>query len=136
MKLSKISLMIVALAFAAFGTACATQSKAEQAKTDSRNEMMAKMHEQMAGCLRSGKSPQECRSEVQKDCPMMKDGTCPMMGEMMGSGGMMGQGMMSGGMMGEGDSMEKKKSASAKKAETKDSKGKSKTNTDDHEEHH
>lgn len=136
MKPNKISLTLVVLAFAAFGAGCATQSKAEQAKTDSRNEMMAKMHEQMASCLRSGKSPQECRSEVQKDCPMMKDGTCPMMGEMMGSGGMMGQGMMQGGMMGQGDSMGKKKSASTKKPETKESKDKNKTNTEDHEEHH
>lgn len=120
MKPNKISLTLVALAFAAFGAGFATQSKAEQAKTDGRNEMMAKMHEQMASCLRSGRSPQECRSEMQKDCPMMKDGTCPMMGEMMGKSGSMG----------------KKKSASAKKIETKESKDKNKTNTEGHEEHH
>lgn len=134
MNSNKIKLILVALAFSAFSSGCATQSKAEQAKDDSPNEMMAKMHEQMASCLRSGKSPQECRSQMQKDCPMMKDGTCPMMQEMMGSEGMMGQGMMCGGMMGSG-SMEKKKSA-AKKSDLKDGKEKSQKSEEEHEEHH
>ncbi|MGE3760513.1 MAG: hypothetical protein AB7H97_22295 [Pseudobdellovibrionaceae bacterium] len=71
-------------------------SLAEESKKDSatvtvaeKQEAMAKMHEEMAKCLREGKDPKDCRSETMANCPMMQNGTCPMMEEMMG-GGMMG----------------------------------------------
>lgn len=132
MQLTKITLIVVTLVFAALGAGCATQAKTQASKMDNKNEMMAKMHDQMASCLRTGKSSPECRSEVQKNCPMMKDGTCPMMGEMKGSCHMMPGGMM----MNPETAMEKKKSASTKKAESTKSKDKNKTSTEEHEEHH
>jgi hypothetical protein len=44
---------------------------------------MAGMHQMMADCLKSDKPISECKQQMMKDCPMMKEtGHCPMMGEM------------------------------------------------------
>lgn len=44
---------------------------------------MAGMHQMMADCLKSDKPVTECKQQMMKDCPMMKEtGHCPMMGEM------------------------------------------------------
>ncbi len=34
--------------------------------------------EKMAACLRSDKSISDCHEQFRKDCPMAKDGSCPM----------------------------------------------------------
>lgn len=47
---------------------------------------MADMHQKMADCLKSDKSISECRDNMVANCPMMKDGSCPMMGMMKGHG--------------------------------------------------
>ena len=55
-------------------------------------KQMADMHQMMADCLKSDKPMGECKQEMMKNCPMMKDGkACPMMGEM--------EDMMGGKMM-------------------------------------
>jgi fatty-acid desaturase len=44
---------------------------------------MADMHQMMADCLKSEKPMKECKQEMMKNCPMMKDGKkCPMAAEM------------------------------------------------------
>jgi hypothetical protein len=56
---------------------------------------MAGMHQMMADCLKSDKPISECKQQMMKDCPMMKEnGRCPMMGEM--------DGMMKGQHAGQG----------------------------------
>jgi hypothetical protein len=46
---------------------------------------MAEMHQLMADCLKSTKTMAECRQDMKKNCPMMKEGGhCPMMDEMDG----------------------------------------------------
>lgn len=46
-------------------------------------KQMAEMHQEMADCLKSNKPITECRENMMANCPMMKDGNCPMMGMMM-----------------------------------------------------
>lgn len=103
---------------------CASHSMAGHT---SHQEMMAQMHEDMAKCLRSGKTTQECHAEMKKNCPMMKDGKCPMMEEMMGKD-KMGDGMMGKGMM---DQDANKATGSVKKPVEK-----KKSDKEDHEAHH
>lgn len=60
---------------------------------------MAKLHENMAKCLKSERPMSECKTEMKKSCrDMMGEDGCPMMGEMMHKdhGGMMRGGMMGG----------------------------------------
>ena len=45
-------------------------------------KQMADMHQKMADCLKSDKSILECRDSMMANCPMMKNGRCPMMGMM------------------------------------------------------
>jgi hypothetical protein len=46
-------------------------------------QKMAEMHQMMSDCLKSDKPMSECKQEMMKNCPMMKEGGhCPMMGEM------------------------------------------------------
>lgn len=49
-------------------------------------KQMADMHQKMADCLKSDRSISECRDNMMANCPMMKDGSCPMTGMMMGHG--------------------------------------------------
>lgn len=49
-------------------------------------KQMADMHQKMADCLKSDRSISDCRDTMMASCPMMKDGSCPMMGMMMGHG--------------------------------------------------
>jgi hypothetical protein len=44
---------------------------------------MAQLHEQMAACLKSDKSFADCHQDMMANCPMAKDGNCPMMGSKM-----------------------------------------------------
>lgn len=51
--------------------------------TPETRKKMADMHQMMADCLKSEKPIKECKQEIMKNCPMMKDGkTCPMAAEM------------------------------------------------------
>lgn len=44
---------------------------------------MAEMHAQAAECLKSDKSFEECHKQMMENCPMARDGSCPMMGSRM-----------------------------------------------------
>ena len=67
-----------------------------KAPTPEMRKKMVEMHQMMADCLKSDKPIKECKQEMMKHCPMMKEtGHCPMMGEMdkmMGGHGGMGKG--------------------------------------------
>lgn len=58
------------------------KSKRVEVSKDARQKM-AEMHQQMADCLKSDKSFAECHKGMMANCPMMKDGNCPMMGSEM-----------------------------------------------------
>lgn len=47
--------------------------------TNLQRENMAKMHEDMANCLRSSKTPSECRADMRSACKSMGKNGCPMM---------------------------------------------------------
>jgi len=50
-------------------------------------EKMATLHEQMAACLRSDKSIDECRAEMRRSCAQMVGAeSCPLMGMGRGPG--------------------------------------------------
>ena len=59
----------------------------------------ADMMDKMAECLRSEKPMSECHEQMKKDCPMAKEGHCPMMDEMHGMKGMHHRMHGKGGMM-------------------------------------
>ncbi|MBF0206379.1 MAG: hypothetical protein HQK53_05770 [Oligoflexia bacterium] len=77
-----------------------SRNKVDETKlTPEVREQMAKMHENMAKCLRSNESLTKCRDEMRKDCEQNIKEWCPMMGRhgrgmrhRMGDG--MGNGMM------------------------------------------
>lgn len=81
-----------------FAFALSTQSYAEQKEKPDRKELvqmhqeMAKRHNEAAKCIKAGRSIDECNQQAMKNCPMMKSGNCPFMGDGMGMmehGGMM-----------------------------------------------
>ena len=49
------------------------------AMTKEQREKMATMHEQVAKCLRSDKSAEDCHEEMKKSCMDMGEDNCPMM---------------------------------------------------------
>lgn len=53
-----------------------------------RADRMAEAHKKMAECLRTDKSIAECHEQMQKECPMAKEGHCPMTDQMCGRKGM------------------------------------------------
>jgi len=85
--------MVGGLCLPSYGQAPAKkpQAKHEMAEpTKEQRNKMAMAHEQMATCLRSDKSMEDCHDEMRKSCKEMGD-QCPMM---MGHHGMgMGMGM-------------------------------------------
>jgi hypothetical protein len=88
------SLLLLSLIFTNPAVFAQDKSKASKSTkmdwTTVQRENMAKMHENMATCLRSTKSPNECRAEMKAACDDMgKD--CPMMHDK-GHGGMMHEG--------------------------------------------
>lgn len=112
-----VSLCLV-LSFNSF--AQENQTKAQKSDMTQR-QSMARMHEQMAECLRGGKDVSECRQTVWRDMEHMRSmGICPMTGEemdrMMGGKGMRGgrghmgagrgSGMGRGGQMGAGQTQQ------------------------------
>ncbi|WP_413288803.1 hypothetical protein [Bdellovibrio sp. HCB337] len=72
-------ILLSTLSLAAFAAPTSTTYTPEQRK------QMANMHLKAAECLNSTKTVQECHQEMMKNCPMMKDGSCPMMGMGMGA---------------------------------------------------
>jgi len=59
-------------------------TKEERAKRADRMDQMAEVHKKMAECLRTDKPMAECHEQMKKECPMAKEGNCPMMDEMHG----------------------------------------------------
>ncbi len=62
-------------------------TKEERAQRGDMMEKMAEMHKRMAQCLHSDRPMSECHDQMINDCPMAKDGHCPMMDEMCGMRG-------------------------------------------------
>lgn len=93
-----VTAITAALLFALSSAAFATDPPAAPTPTKEMRERMALLHEQMAACLRSDKSIDECRTEMMKHChATMGNQGCT---RMMGTGGMMGMGRgMHGRMM-------------------------------------
>ena len=54
-------------------------TKEERSERADKMEKMAAMHTKMAECLRSDKPMSECHEMMKKECPMAKEGHCPMM---------------------------------------------------------
>lgn len=68
-----------------------TRSGMMSEPTADMRKKMADMHQMVADCLKSEKPVSECKQEMVKNCPMMKEGKkCPMAAEMdmMGEHGM------------------------------------------------
>jgi hypothetical protein len=71
--------MTIALAGSAFAAEQAPTKGAEPSKQA--REQMAKMHEEMAACLRSAKSFADCQTQMHQRCmTAMGEKGCPMMG--------------------------------------------------------
>ncbi len=56
------------------------ENKKAWALTPEQRQNMAKLHEQMAACLRTDKPMKECHDEMKKNCEAMGKEGCPMMG--------------------------------------------------------
>lgn len=98
-----VALGTMAVARAADDTAA--KAAADRQKMVEMHEKMSDLHKQAAECLKAGKPVKECHDAMAAQCPMGKDGVCPMMGTMcpMGRGqGMRGQGRGKGRGMGPG----------------------------------
>lgn len=113
-----MKIFILVLTVGIFGS---LSNAADMTEKESRQKM-AEMHQQMADCLKSDKTMDECHGEMRTSClefrksmPMMKDGMMPGKKGMMHKSGMMGgyPGMMSGfcGGYWMKDSQEKEKPA-------------------------
>ena len=70
--MQKLSLLVVIM-FASFSGASDYEVTKEQ------RAQMAEMHRQAAECLKSDKPLEKCREQMMADCPMARDGECPMM---------------------------------------------------------
>ena len=78
---SWVGAIVVAASFGIDGSALAAQeptAPAPQPSKESR-EQMARVHEQMAACLRSDKAFAECRAQMQSACHSAMGPQCPMM---------------------------------------------------------
>jgi hypothetical protein len=74
-----VAAMMLALAGSAFAAEPAPTKSAEPSKQA--REQMAKMHEEMAACLRSDKAFADCRTQMHEHCmTTMGEKGCPMMG--------------------------------------------------------
>src|SRR5512138_2567947 len=77
--------LMLALVGSAFAADPAPTKTAEPSKQT--REQMAKMHEEMAACLRSDKAVADCRTQMHEHCmATMGANGCPMMGAGMGAG--------------------------------------------------
>jgi hypothetical protein len=76
-------ILVVGMALALSGGALAAEQPPAKSTEPSQQtrEQMAKMHEQMAACLRSDKPVADCRSQMRQQCmAAMGEQGCPMMG--------------------------------------------------------
>ncbi|MGE5085058.1 MAG: hypothetical protein ACM3MG_02075 [Bacillota bacterium] len=64
---------------AAFAAKDKTTKASKVEWTTEQRENMAKMHENMAACLRSTKTMKDCRAEMRTTCHDMGGENCPMM---------------------------------------------------------
>ena len=78
---SWIGSMVVATLLAIAGSALAAQETTAAAPEPSKEsrEQMARLHEQMAACLRSDKAFAQCRTQMQNACHSAMGGQCQMM---------------------------------------------------------
>jgi hypothetical protein len=78
---SWIGAIVVATLFAVDGSALAAQQSTAAAPEPSKEsrEQMARLHEQMATCLRSDQAFAECRTQMQTACHSAMGAQCPMM---------------------------------------------------------
>ena len=65
---SLVRLLITLIVLPSLSATAATSASVDQTPDAEEREAMAKMHEQMAGCLRSGRAVMECRMEMMKTC--------------------------------------------------------------------
>jgi hypothetical protein len=80
----RILLAGIMLALAGGALAAEDTSKGAEPSKPAR-EQMAKMHDEMAACLRSDKSFADCRTQMHERCVAVMHGQgCPMMGNGMG----------------------------------------------------
>ncbi|HEX6507143.1 MAG TPA: hypothetical protein VF221_05870, partial [Chloroflexota bacterium] len=84
MEASFMVTRLVVTALLLFGAAAATladtPTPVHREISKETREKMAQLHEQMAACLRSDKSVQECHSDMVKSCQeQLGDEGCPMM---------------------------------------------------------
>lgn len=73
-----IAFLSPALSFAKSTKGGGHAMKMEEPSKEMREDM-AEHHEEMASCLRSDKAFSECHKQMMENCPMGKDGKCPMM---------------------------------------------------------
>lgn len=78
---SSVRIVVAAMMIAGAGVAFAAEEPSTTTPAPSRQmrEQMAAMHEQMAACLRSDKSVDECHSNMHEQCHAMGPQVCPMM---------------------------------------------------------
>ena len=77
------TMMIAALGSFSFPSYAVEGKVSDKEPSPEMRLKMAEMHQMMADCLKSDKPMSECKQEMMKNCPMMKEGgKCPMMGEM------------------------------------------------------
>lgn len=73
--------LIASMAVSAAAIAADSAPAGAAEPTKETRAKMATLHEQMAACLRSDKSMNDCRSEMMSACQkLMGDSGCPMMG--------------------------------------------------------
>jgi hypothetical protein len=76
-------ILVVGMTLALIGGAFAAEQPPAKSAAPSQQtrEQMAKMHEQMAACLRSDKAFADCQSQMHQQCmAAMGEKGCPMMG--------------------------------------------------------
>jgi hypothetical protein len=80
----RLRTLIVAMALAVAGSALAAEQAPTKVAEPSKptRDQMAKMHEEMAACLRSEKSFADCQTQMHQRCmKTMGETGCPMMGQ-------------------------------------------------------
>lgn len=78
MKLTSATVLLTMF----FSTSAFSEMDSMKNLTKEQRETMASMHEKMATCLRSDRSPEECHKEMKDQCNQMGPEQCPMMGKM------------------------------------------------------
>ncbi|MGZ3772915.1 MAG: hypothetical protein ACXVCY_05335 [Pseudobdellovibrionaceae bacterium] len=100
--------LILSWTLSSFAVEKTTRGNMPEPTTEQR-EKMAVMHEDMAKCLRTNKTMEECHTQMMKECPMGQ--ACGMMGQWKGKG----KGMMGKTGTGESETTEEKSEGTKKK---------------------